>query len=192
MDSSDGPLIDAATVARQLAASLRKRGQDYALGGAIALGYWATPRGTVDVDLTLFVAPENPSKCVWLLQEVGCQLEASRALSSLQEHGYCQVLLRNLRVDVFLPTLPFYETARKRCREVTLGGDPIKIWDAESLAVFKMMFFRRKDVADVEQIIRAGANDLDRRWVREQLVGIYGPRDPRIAQWDELDRELPT
>jgi len=101
-----------------------------ALGGAIALGYWATPRGTVDVDLTLFVAPEKPSECLRLLQEVGCQLEASRALSSLQEHGYCQALLRTLRVDVLLPTLPFYETARKRRREVALGGQPIIIWDA--------------------------------------------------------------
>lgn len=54
-----------------------------------------------------------------------------------------------------------------------------------------MIFFRRKDVADVEQILRAGATGFDRPWVREQLVTIYGPRDPRIAQWDELDRELP-
>ena len=34
MDSSDGPPIDAATVARQLAASLRQRGQDYALSSS--------------------------------------------------------------------------------------------------------------------------------------------------------------
>ena len=145
----------------------------------------------MDVDLTLFVAPEKPSECLRLLQEVGCQLETSPALFSLQEHGYCQASFRTLRVDVFLPTLPFYETARKRRREVTLGGQPIIIWDAESLAVFKMIFFRRKDVADVEQILRAGATGFDRPWVREQLVAIYGPRDPRIAQWDELDRELP-
>ena len=34
-----------------------------------------------------------------------------------------------------------------------LAGQPVMIWDAESLIVFKFMFFRRKDVADVEGIL---------------------------------------
>jgi len=187
---SDGPANDAASAARQLAAALESRGQEYALGGAIALGYWAAPRGTVDVDLTLFLPPEKPSECLWTLQDIDCQFATSQALASLQEHGYCQVVFHGVRVDVFLPTIPFYETARKRRCDVTLGDQRIKIWDAESLSVFKMMFFRRKDVADIEQILRAGGEGLNRAWVREQLVEIYGPRDPRIAQWDELDLEI--
>ena len=58
--------------------------------------------------------------------------------------------------------------------------------------VFKMMFFRRKDLADVEQILRSGGKDLDRTWVRRQLIGIYGARDPRIAGWDELCSDVAT
>jgi len=190
MDSTDGPPIDAAAAARHLAAALAERRQDYALGGAIALGYWAAPRGTVDVDLTLFLPPEKPSECVWILQDIGCELVTPQALASLREDGFCQVTFRNLRVDVFLPTLPFYETARKRRREVLLGSERIMIWDAETLAVFKMMFFRRKDVADVEQMLRAGGKGFDRGWVRKQIEEIYGPRDPRLAEWDELSREV--
>ena len=53
--------LDAAAVARALAAALDARGQEYALGGAIALGYWAAPRGTVDVDLTLFLPSDKTS-----------------------------------------------------------------------------------------------------------------------------------
>jgi hypothetical protein len=45
--------INAAVVAGQLAKELESRGQEYAIGGAIALGYWGSPRGTVDVDLTI-------------------------------------------------------------------------------------------------------------------------------------------
>ena len=66
------------------------------------------------------------------------------------------------------------------------------VWDAESLAVFKMMFFRRKDLADVEQILRTQGIGFDRAWVGEQLVAIYGPRDPRLAQWDDLLRDVPA
>jgi hypothetical protein len=54
-----------------------------------------------------------------------------------------------------------------------------------------MMFFRRKDLADVEQILRAQGPAFERNWVRERLVEMYGTRDPRVAQWDELDQEIP-
>jgi hypothetical protein len=93
------------------------------------------------------------------------------------------------RVDVFLPSTPFYDEARARRREVLLGAHTIKIWDAETLAVFKMMFFRRRDLADIEQIVQSQEEKLDRDWVRRQLVEIYGPRDPRVAEWDELVAE---
>ena len=72
--------MDALEVAERIAMELERRGQDYALGGAIALGYWAQPRGTLDVDITLFVPADRPSECVWLLQEIGCELQASAAL----------------------------------------------------------------------------------------------------------------
>jgi hypothetical protein len=45
--------MEVAEAAQQLAAALTERGCEYALGGALALGYWAEPRGTLDVDLTL-------------------------------------------------------------------------------------------------------------------------------------------
>ncbi len=66
------------------------------------------------------------------------------------------------------------------------------VWDAETLAVFKMMFFRRKDLADAEQILRSQGAAFDRTWVPEQLVAMYGERDPRLAAWDELARDVPT
>jgi hypothetical protein len=45
--------MDPAQVAQAIAAALEAAGCDYALGGAIALGFWAEPRGTVDVDVTI-------------------------------------------------------------------------------------------------------------------------------------------
>jgi hypothetical protein len=182
--------IEATTVAAQLAESIRALGQEYAVGGAIALGFWGIPRGTVDVDLTLFLTPERPSECVWLLQEIGCQFSAATASESLREHGFCRVTFAGLHVDVFVPLVPFYEIARARRIQVQLHGKPVLVWDAESLVVFKMMFFRRKDLADVEQVLTTQGSRFDRSWVREQLVAMYGPRDPRLSAWDDLVHEL--
>ena len=183
--------INAAVVAGQLAEQLELRGQEYAIGGAIALGYWGVPRGTVDVDLTVYLPPERPTECIRLLQDVGCVVSADEAAESLRQHGFCRATFAGMRLDIFLPIIPFYEAARARRKQLILANQPVMVWDAESLAVFKMMFFRRKDLADVEQILRTQGAQFDRHWVREQLAAMYGGRDPRLSQWDNLVREVP-
>ena len=187
--SEVSPPLNAAMVAAKLAGQFELRRQDYALGGAIALGFWGAPRGTVDVDVTVYLPPEKPSDCLWLLQEIGCEFSAGNALESFRDHGFCRVMYAGMRVDVFLPIIPFYQLALARRRRVELVGHPIMIWDAESLTVFKMMFFRRKDMADVEQILRTQGSEYDRDWVRAQIVAIYGSRDPRVIAWDDLVQE---
>jgi hypothetical protein len=185
-------LPNAVAVAAQLAKELESRRQQYAIGGAIALSYWGAPRGTVDVDLTLYLPPEQPAECIGLLQDIGCQFSGAEARASLGEHGFCRATFAGLRVDVFLPIAPFYEAARLRRKRLELGNQPVMVWDAESLTVFKLMFFRRKDLADIEQILRAQGPRFDRAWVREQLAGMYGARDPRLSAWDDLVREIPA
>ena len=177
---------DVVDVALELATFLDSHSYDYAFGGAIALGYWAAPRGTVDVDLTVFLAPDEPSDCISLLQDVNCEFSSTDVMMSLREHGFCRVLYRGFQLDVFLPTIPFYAEARSKRRRVTLAGKPIMIWDSETLCVFKMMFFRLKDFADVEQMLRVQGADLDRQWVLNHLQRIYGQRDPRVTRWTEL------
>jgi hypothetical protein len=179
------PAHDAVDIALELSRYFSEHHHEYALGGALALGYWAAPRGTVDLDVTLYLSSSDPDDCVSVLQDAGCELGRTDAMLSLREHGFCRVARRGFQVDVFMPTIPFYELAKSRRRCVLLDGQTVYIWDAETLCVFKMMFFRLKDLADVEQILRV-QQQLDRRWVHNQLVQIYGDRDPRITRWNDL------
>ncbi len=187
MPSPDAP-NDVVDVARQLAAALEERGQSYALGGAIALGYWGMPRGTIDVDLTLFLSAERPGECIRLLQEIGCEVAATEAARMIGDHGFCRGKYSGFRIDVFLPINRFYDVARRRRRRVDLEGQPVMVWDAESLVVFKMMFFREKDLVDIRQILRTQGSALDDSWVEAQLTEMFGRRDPRVARWQELCR----
>jgi hypothetical protein len=152
----------------------------------LALGYWAAPRGTVDADLTVYLPADQPEVCTSLLQEIGCDFRTTDATISLTDHGFCRVDYRGFQLDVFVPIIPFYELARTRRREVPLDHQRIMIWDAETLCVFKMMFFRLKDLADVEAILQVQGPQLDRQWVHDQILAIYGPRDPRVSRWAEL------
>ena len=53
------PPLNAASVAKQLAERLQSRGQEYALGGAIALGYWGDPRLSAWDDLVREIPAEG-------------------------------------------------------------------------------------------------------------------------------------
>jgi hypothetical protein len=180
-------------VADKLASRLESFGADYAFGGAIALGFWIDPRATVDVDVTLYLDPAKPTSVLQCLGQLGCEFDLDEAVKQLREHGFCHARLDGRQVDVFLPTTPFYEAARSRRVRRRLIQSEAWVWDAASLAVFKLMFFRAKDFADVVQMLRVQGPLLDRGWVREQLESICGRRDPRLNQWDELveDAESP-
>ena len=182
---------EATAVAVELGGALDSVGVDYAVGGAIALGVWSEPRGTLDVDLMLFWPPDDAPRALDVLHDAGCAIQRSQARASIEEHGYCRVSLHGVYVDVFFPTVPFHEQARDRRTRVTIHDRPLTVWNAEVVAVLKMMFFRRKDLADVEQLLRVQGSAFERDWVRDQLVELFGRRDPRVAAWDELAVAIP-
>lgn len=192
MPADNRAMPDAASVAAELAGRFDREGVDYAFGGAIALAFSAEPRSTVDVDVTLFLDPARIGDILDVLARIGCEFDQATAAASLIEHGFCRTVYRSVRVDVFLPTIPFYELARQRRVRATIGDQPLFTWNAETLAVFKMMFFRGKDLIDVERILEVQGSKFDRSWVRTQLVEIFGARDPRIAAWDDLAARVPA
>jgi hypothetical protein len=117
--------IDVAQASRELAAALERHGIDYAFGGAIALIFWSEPRGTLDDDITLFLPRDQPTVCVRSLQQIGCDVNATQAIASIEEHGFCHASYKGVRVDVFLPTLPFYSIARHRREKIDYYGQPM-------------------------------------------------------------------
>lgn len=170
----------------RLAAGLDARGIAYAIGGALAFGFWGMPRGTLDVDLTIYVSPDDPAGVVSLLRDLGCVVDEAKAAPTLADHGFCTATLAGLRVDVFLPIVDFYAVARARRRQVDLDGVPILIWDAETLVIFKLMFFREKDLVDIAQILRTQGERLDTAWITTRAVDLFGARDPRVTRWRDV------
>ena len=61
----------------------------------------------------------------------------------------------------------------------------------EALAVFKMLFFRAKDLVDVEKLVVVQGDGLDRGYVRRWLVDMMGEGDERVAAWDAIVGRAP-
>jgi hypothetical protein len=91
-----------------------------------------------------------------------------------------------MRIDFFVPSIPFYRSVEARVREAPLGDTPAKYLSPEDLAVFKMLYFRTKDVLDVERLLGFLGSEFDAAYVRASLVEIVGAEDDRIARWDRL------
>ena len=176
--------------ALRIAAAMEERGIPYAIGGAIAFGVWAVPRGTVDVDLHVFVDPMDQSAVFAALRAAGVELDDADAAERATRDGMYVGRMDGMRVDVFLPSIPFYAEAERTRVRLTAHGQDAWYLSAESTAVFKLLFFRGKDIVDLERLVSVRGARLDHAYVRRSIVDMVGEDDERIARWDRLVRDF--
>ena len=91
---------------------------------------------------------------------------------------------------MFVPAIAYYGELEGRRRQVDLLGRSAWILSAEDLAVLKMMFFRRKDLADVEAMLRHMGASLDRAFIRAKLSELMGSDDPRLTELGAIERDV--
>src|SRR5438067_172232 len=112
--------LDVLEAAGRVAAALEKDGFDYALAGAIALAYWATPRATVDIDITVSADVTRLPELLRTLKRAGCEIDEAKALAAA-ERGDFGARIAGIRIDVFLPVLELSSSALDRRVEVPFG-----------------------------------------------------------------------
>ena len=183
MNDPLGSLIDAIAA---LIDAFEPSGIDYALGGAIAYSAWAEPRATRDVDLNLWLSLERLGEGLEVLERAGVSVDRERAHAEAAERGMFIGRLGEYRVDVFVPSVPFYDEALRRRVRTRVAGRDTFVLSAETLAVFKMLFFRPKDLVDIDRLLEIQRGRLDLAFVRRSLVEMLGPEDERIETWDGM------
>lgn len=157
----------------------------HAFGGAIALAYWtAEPRGTRDLDVNVFVPSSEADRVLAALPAGVMATPAQRR--ALEEAGQSRLWWDDTPVDVFLDYAPIHAAAARNRRDVPFAGAIIPVLAATELAVFKAMFDRTKDWADIEAMVASDAVPLE--VVRRELVGMVGEDDDRIMRLDSLPR----
>ncbi len=152
----------------------------HAFGGAIALAYCTEePRGTRDLDVNVFVDPGRASDVFAALPGGVTVTDANK--NTLEREGQVRVWWEDTPIDLFLDIHKFHDEVAQGVRVVQFEGRTIPVLDCTALAVFKALFDRTKDWADIEEMVTAGALDLPRAeaWV-ERLVGSDGPAVSRL------------
>lgn len=163
--------------------ALERANLPHAFGGALALA-WCTDRarGTIDIDLNIFVPAENFDAVITALPT---DIHATkRDIKLLQRDGQVRLWWETTPVDLFLNTTEFHEELAARVRVEAFAGANIPFLSCYDLAVFKAFFNRTKDWADLEAMLAAGT--LNTQQVRATIVEYLGEDDERVAHLASL------
>jgi hypothetical protein len=164
--------------------ALRTARIPHAIGGALALAYYAEPRATIDIDLNLFVPTDRWQDVFDALSPLG--VDTSQVDSEALLHdGQCRLWWGENAVDLFFAYDPIHEEMRKMARRLPFANETLPFLSPVHLAVCKAMFDRPKDWLDIEQMVIAN-DDLDLADVERWLERMVGPNDPRVQRLREL------
>jgi hypothetical protein len=162
--------------------ALSEAGLPHAIGGAIALGYCtAEPRGTRDLDVNVFVEQSRFREVAAALPEEIVVTPSDIAVA--ERDGQVRLRWDDMPVDIFMNNVPFHAEAQRGVREVDFMGRTIPVLGCTTLAVFKAMFDRTQDWADIEAMHATGAIDIAEvaRWLGE-MSPTASPRLRRLEQ----------
>jgi hypothetical protein len=167
--------------------ALDSGGIAHAFGGALAL-MWCTgePRTTMDIDINIFTSPSQMSTALDSLPE-GVTISALDR-EALEQDGQRRLFYDDLAVDVFFNTTAFHRDLQIHTRTHEVGGRRLPFLGCNDLAVLKALFNRRKDWADIEEMIRA--KQLDVEYVLGVITSNLGPDDQRIKELLTIRAEI--
>jgi hypothetical protein len=165
--------------------ALARRRIPHAFGGAIALAYWTLdPRGTSDIDVNVFAPAAECERALAALPGGVAQPEGT--VETIRRDGQIRLWWDETPVDLFFDYVAIHAAAARNRRTVPFAETKIPVLGPEELAVFKAMFDRTRDWADVEAMI--AADTLDLAEVRRALRTMLPDDDPRFARLDEAAR----
>ena len=159
----------------------------YAFGGAIALAYYAAPRATENIDLNLFVSPDEVDEPLAHLDRLGIH---NTGLPPAGDEEQLELHWDHTPIHVFLSYDPFHESCQTRSRTAPFSDGSISILSGEDLAIFKTIYDRAKDRTDVREILLSMSERMDIDYVLLWLTRIFGDTDPRIEGFRAAVAEL--
>lgn len=158
----------------------------HAFGGAIALAYYATPRGTHDIDINLFLGAGEFDRVLTALAPLGVEAPSPRLRRTLARDEQVRLLWDGTPLDLFFSYTTLHDACMERRRRVPFGAGRIAILSAEDLAVFKVLFDREKDRRDLRELIFAQGEGFDGHYALGWLGRLLESDDFRLVRFREM------
>lgn len=161
----------------------------HAFGGAIALAFWTLdPRGTSDIDVNVFVPATDCAEALSALPDAVDRPPGTA--EAIARDGQVRLWWDRTPVDLFFDYGPVHADAARHARMVPFEATQIPVLGPIELAVFKAMFDRTRDWADIEAMFASGRVTVQA--VKATLERLLEPDDHRFERLDEADRRSRT
>jgi hypothetical protein len=159
--------------------ALAAAGIPHAFGGAIALAYCTEePRGTRDIDVNVFAEAATAAEVLSKLPD-GVTVRPAD-IRDAERDGQVRVWWEETPLDLFFDVHPFHREVAAGVRSVPFVGREIPVIDCVALVVFKALFDRTRDWADIEAVV--DADTFDRQAALDWVERLVGTGDPIIAR----------
>lgn len=170
---------------------------EYAIGGSLALGFWATPRATLDVDMNVFANSDEeyqrvidclssqPNVTVVREHESHDGISREEAVRLAGAKKEIHIVVDGIHVDIVLPKTALEMCANKRKRLLNIGSETVYILDAETIVTYKLLWKRPKDLADVDGLFQVYAKKgerVDVKFISDMIeLHVCGTDDQSLA-----------
>lgn len=143
---------------------------DYMLIGGLAVGLWEEPRVTLDVDLTIWVEPEEFESRVEMFAK-RLPLRTAKPLETARRLRLLPVRASNgVPVDLLFAAWPIEKQAIGRAVTLKIHGKPVRVAPLDYLLFLKLISERLKDLEDAEKLLRHHRGKVDLGWLERELA----------------------
>jgi len=135
----------------------------YCLIGGIAAGYWGEPRYTQDMDFTVVSRTRSLDDIIELFKKDGFKVRSNGK-------NQCQVFQKGklkFMADLILAEVDYQDWVVDRAIDITVFDIKTKICTAEDLIILKLIANRRRDLLDIETVLKRMDRQLDKEYLKK-------------------------
>jgi len=159
---------------------LKSAALPHAFGGALALAFHTgEPRGTRDIDINIFL----PASEIDVVRSAFIKriVFTDSQIADAEADDQVRVFWEDTPIDIFFNVAEFHDDVMLGVEHHKFAKIVIPVLAADALTVFKAMYNRTKDWADIEAMLEV--NSVDKSRVIGWLVRLLGVDDPRTRKF---------
>lgn len=162
----------------------------YALIGGLGVAVRGNRRLTQDADFLLHVPAIQLPRLLEAMVESGCTLDIVQSIRDWTDGGMLVCTGPDgVHVDCLKAVIPLFHRILERARPESFGEQTVRVADAESLLLLKLIAFRPLDQEDMCGILAANAGRLDLDWVRREAT-LAGIDVQRMTAFERMVQEF--
>ncbi|MEW6006845.1 MAG: nucleotidyltransferase [bacterium] len=160
---------------------------NYAIIGAIASGIYGLPRTTYDIDILLNIEKIKIPPFLEGLKDKGFSFN-EKILDELNEGYLSEAHYKNVRVDILLPVLPYFNEVIEGAISFNFLNRKIRFARPEDLIILKLLSNRGSDKEDIFGIKEINYS-LNISYIKDSLKRLIGEKHPSFVAFEQIFEE---